>query len=281
MADVLARICADKREHVAACKKRRPLGALAAAARLADAPRGFAGALAGAISGGRYGLIAEIKRASPSKGVIRADFDPAALAQAYARGGAACLSVLTDAPYFQGADVHLAEARQAAALPVLRKDFMLDPYQIVESRALGADAVLLILAALDDGQAKELERAAAELGMDALAEVHDRRELERALDLDARLIGVNNRNLKTLAVDLATTEDLAPHVPDGRILVSESGLETASDLARMAAVGAHCFLIGEALMRKPDVEAATRALFAADGGGAGASAAAAGQAAGG
>jgi indole-3-glycerol phosphate synthase len=279
MADALARILADKRELVAARKRRRPPAELRRAAEAAGPVRGFAAHLEEATAGGGVGLIAEIKRASPSKGVIRPDFDPANLARAYARGGAACLSVLTDGPHFRGDDSHLEAVRAAAPLPVLRKDFMLDPYQIFESRALGADAVLLILAALDDAEARELERTAAALGMDVLAEAHDRRELERALRLDARLIGINNRDLKTLAVDMATTEALAPLVPAGRIVVGESGIETAGDLARMAAAGARCVLVGESLMRASDVEAATRALLAGRPGGI-ARAAAGGRAAG-
>ena len=262
MSDILARICADKLEHVAACKARRPLGDVAKAAAAAAPPRPFAARLQEAAGAG-YGLIAEIKRASPSKGLIRRDFDPAALAVAYERAGAACLSVLTDIPYFQGADEFLVTARAAAGLPVLRKDFMLDPYQIVEARALGADCVLLIMAALDAARAGELESAALELGMDVLAEVHDEAELERALALGARLIGVNNRNLKTLEVDLATTERLAARVPADRVPVSESGLNSPDDLARMARAGVNCFLIGESLMRHDDVEAATRAILAA------------------
>ena len=262
MSDILARICADKLEHVAQCKARRPPGEVTTAAAAAPPPRPFAARLREAGATG-YGLIAEIKRASPSQGLIRRDFDPAALAVAYEKAGAACLSVLTDVPYFQGADEFLATARAAAGLPVLRKDFMLDPYQIVESRAFGADCVLLIMAALDAVRAGELESAAVELGMDVLAEVHDEAELDRALALGARLIGVNNRNLKTLEVDLATTERLAARVPADRVPVSESGLNSPDDLTRMARAGVNCFLIGESLMRHDDVEAATRQILAA------------------
>lgn len=260
--DTLARICAEKRAHVARRKAARPLGEVLAAARAAGAARGFAELLAAEVARGRYGLIAEIKKASPSKGLIRADFDPVSLARAYKAGGATCLSVLTDEPYFQGRDEYLASARAAVDLPVLRKDFMLDPYQIVEARALGADCVLLIMAALEDAQAAELEAAAFEQGMDVLVEVHDGAELDRALKLRSRLIGINNRNLKTLQVDLATTEALARRVPADRMLVAESGLYTPADLARMHAVGASIFLVGESLMRQDDVAAATRALLA-------------------
>jgi indole-3-glycerol phosphate synthase len=261
MSDTLARITADTRRHVEACKARRPLAEVEAAAKAADAPRGFARALKAAIAAGRYGLIAEIKKASPSKGLIRADFDPPTLARAYERGGATCLSVLTDEPYFQGKDEFLVQARAATRLPVLRKDFMIDPYQIVEARALGADCVLLIMACLDDALAAELAQLAHRWSMDVLVEVHDGAELDRALRVESDLVGVNNRNLKTLAVDLATTEQLAPRVPTDRVLVAESGLGSPADLARMAKVGASAFLIGESFMRKPDVEAAVREIL--------------------
>jgi indole-3-glycerol phosphate synthase len=261
MSDVLDRICADKRTHVARAKAAMPEAALIA--KLDDAPpvRGFARVLQRQLDEGRYGLIAEIKKASPSAGLIRPDFDPATLARAYASGGAACLSVLTDAPYFQGSDADLGAARGAAELPVLRKDFILDPYQVLESRLIGADSVLLILAALSDAAARELTAAANELGLDVLAEVHNAGELDRALRLGVRLIGINNRNLKTLSVDLETTEELAPRVPDDHIVVAESGIRSADDLDRLAAAGARCFLVGETLMRAPDVATATRRLL--------------------
>ena len=261
MTDTLARICEAKRRHVADAKRKRPAAEIRRRAAAASPPRGFAAALGNARADGRYGLIAEIKRASPSKGTIRQDFDPAALAHAYAAGGAACLSVLTDTPFFQGADAHLEAARAAVALPVLRKDFTLDPYQVLEARAIGADCVLLIVAALGNGQAGELLAAAAESGMDALVEVHDEAELARALALDSGMIGINNRNLKTLETDIGTARRLAPLVPEGRLVVAESGLSTRSDLAAMREAGVTTFLIGEALMREPDVRAATEAFL--------------------
>jgi indole-3-glycerol phosphate synthase len=230
-------------------------------AKSASEPRGFARALETKVKRGDYGLIAEIKKASPSKGLIRKNFDPKTLARSYQAGGAACLSVLTDKPYFQGADSYLLEARKAIDLPVLRKDFMLDPYQIVESRALGADCILLIMAALEDAQAQELEAQAIELGMDVLIEVHSAQELERALTLKSPLLGINNRNLKTLVVDITTTEVLATLVPENRQLIAESGLNSSQDLARMAKVGAKRFLIGESLMKQGDVETATKNLL--------------------
>jgi len=259
--DILVTICADKRRHVETAKKRRSLGELTDLAAQQPAPRGFKDALTRAATAG-YGLIAEIKKASPSAGLIRPDFDPASLAKAYAAGGAACLSVLTDTPYFQGQDDFLIAVRQAVTLPALRKDFMIDPWQITESRALGADCILLILACLSDAEAKELEDAAFAHGMDVLIEVHDESELTRALALRSPLIGINNRNLKTMTTDISTTERLAALLPANRVLVCESGLKTPADLARMAKAGARRFLIGESLMRMADVTAATRALLA-------------------
>jgi indole-3-glycerol phosphate synthase len=260
VADILDEICAARRAAVARRKATLPLEALRE--RLPETPpRGFERALRATLARGELALIAEIKKASPSQGLIRASFDPGSLAKAYAAGGATCLSVLTEERWFQGADRDLEEARDAVTLPCLRKDFLLEPYQVFEARAIGADCILLIMAALDDRAAADLLGIATELGMDALVEVHDEAELQRALDLDARLIGINNRNLKTLAVDLRTTERLARLVPDDRLLVAESGLHEHRDLERLAAVGARCFLVGEALMRQPDVRAATEALL--------------------
>jgi indole-3-glycerol phosphate synthase len=264
MPDVLARISLDVRADIAMRKAARGIDALRSeiVARH-DPPRGFGYALKQAATSGHYGLITEIKKASPSGGLIRPDFDPAALARAYEAGGATCLSVLTERVHFQGDPEHLKAARTAVKLPVLRKDFMLDPWQVYESRAMGADCILLIMAALEDQQAAELAAVANDLGMDCLVEVHDAQEMARALKLDARLIGVNNRNLKTLTVDLAVTETLAPMVPRDRILVAESGLNGFADLERLHRVGASVFLVGESLMRQADVAAATRTLLGA------------------
>ena len=261
MDNVLDRICADKREHIAACKSIRSLEEIESAAREASVPRGFAKALRRASKDG-YGLISEIKRSSPSKGLIRPDFDPAILATAYQSGGATCISVLTDTPYFDGDDAHLIAARNAVDLPILRKDFMLDPYQIHEARALGADCILLIMAVLSQNDAVELEKIATSQGMDSLIEVHNEVELEQALTLRSDLIGINNRNLKTLKTDTVTTKLLATKVPSDKLLISESGLYTPEDLAEMANVGARCFLIGESFMRQDDVAEAVRIVLA-------------------
>ncbi|MBR0650985.1 indole-3-glycerol phosphate synthase TrpC [Roseomonas terrae] len=260
MPDVLVRILADKEKEVAARMAATSRSEIEKAARDAPKPRDFVGALCHRIGEGRTGLISEIKRASPSGGLIRDPFDPPALARAYEEGGAACLSVLTDAPYFEGKREDLEAARAACKLPVLRKDFMIHPWQVFESRAMGADAILLIMAALSDEKANELEDIALSLDMAVLAEVHDRRELDRALGLQTRLIGINNRDLRTLQTDIATTEALAPLVPADRLPVAESGIRTPADVRRMAMAGAHCILVGEHLMRQQDVTAAAREL---------------------
>jgi indole-3-glycerol phosphate synthase len=262
MSNRLTEILDTKRGHVATRKTETTLAELEAQAARQSPPRGFRAALQAKSHTG-YGLIAEIKRASPSKGLIRADFDPPAHARAYEAGGAACLSVLTDVPYFQGSDDFLVAARAACSLPCLRKDFIVDPWQVLEARALGADAILIIVAALDDGQMAEIEAVATGLGMDVLVEVHDAAELERALTLKSRLIGVNNRDLRDFSVDFARTYELVGSAPEGCTFVAESGLRDRTDLDAMAEHDVRCFLVGESLMRQADVEAATRALLAA------------------
>jgi len=259
--DILGKILTTKAEEVISAQVERPFDMLEREARAATAPRGFAAAIRAQIDGGRAAVIAEVKRASPSKGLLRDPFDPAAIAQSYERAGATCLSVLTDRPFFQGAPEFLVAARAACSVPVLRKEFIIDEYQIVESRALGADAVLLIVAALDDDRLASLEACAAHYGLDVLVEVHDRAELDRALKLSTPLIGINNRNLRTFNVSLQTTVQLVARIPQERIIVTESGIVAQRDVAQMRRHGVNAFLVGEAFMRAPDPGAALTALF--------------------
>jgi indole-3-glycerol phosphate synthase len=261
MRNILERVRAYKGDEIAAAKRTQPPASLESEARDAATPRGFLAAIERRLVTGGYALIAEIKKASPSKGLIRADFDPPALARSYQAGGATCLSVLTDAPSFQGLPEHLRQARAAGSLPVLRKDFMIDPYQVLQARSWGADCILIILALVEDSMARELEDASLSYGMDVLVEVHNEEELDRAAGLHSRLIGINNRDLTTFQTTLATSERLAPLVPPERVVVGESGITSPADLARLAEVGISTFLVGESLMRQPDIATATSALL--------------------